>query len=404
MDEVLGSAVPVLNQIARLAPGVAKATQFAAYTLPAAFTIFQAAGLAHTFLVGDPAIVYIKAQVSRSADALESMSSSIESISQTLSTAFDQVRLQLMTVSCSACQSHSFTQREFGHKVYYDLRAHSRMKVGTLLPVLLVFNPGSTWHSHTEALLEEKPLPKALVYKFFTDFEALFSYAFLLCARDVIEPHREIHILLPSAHTYVIPAPFVIPAAIAPVIIAGDLNREGKPFVWLQKNVGHIKTSDIRHIGLLPGPPLLEDTVKPVGLSPTMIKFGTTLAIQVGVAITSDRGFGTAMLDFGILATTSAAGYMYGSLLEDVVKPVYLSPMVITYGTSLTATSCYAGLCGHSIIRGAITGAMTTIGSMAVSFLALRFSKSTQGLVCMLLVFLDDMPAHRSHHNTVICR
>ena len=171
MDEVLGSAVPVLNQIASLTPGVVKATQFAAYTLPAAFTIFQAAGLAHTFLVGDPAIAYIKAQVSQSADALKSMSSSIESISQTLSTVFDQVRLQSMTVSCSACQFHSFTQHEFGHKVYYDLRAHSRMKVGALLPVLLVFNPGSTWHSHTEALIEKKPLPRALVYKFFIDFK-----------------------------------------------------------------------------------------------------------------------------------------------------------------------------------------------------------------------------------------
>jgi hypothetical protein len=111
-----------------------------------------------------------------------------------------------------------------------------------------VYHPGTEWHASFEALLEANPLPSLLGHTH--SLELIGHYVSQM--RISIGLKATVHILMPSAHMYVIPDDFGVDSALFPIRFEGEIGYSAQPYVWL--NMPAVEDSCLHHIGRVPQP------------------------------------------------------------------------------------------------------------------------------------------------------
>lgn len=110
----------------------------------------------------------------------------------------------------------------------------------------LIYHPGTDWHASFEALLQAEPLPRLLGYTHSLD---LIGY-FVSQMRDLIGLKATVHVLMPSAHMYIISEDFALDPAVFPIVFEGELGYSAQPHVWV--NMPAVADTCFHHIGRLP--------------------------------------------------------------------------------------------------------------------------------------------------------
>ncbi|GAB7330771.1 hypothetical protein MBLNU13_g02321t1 [Cladosporium sp. NU13] len=111
--------------------------------------------------------------------------------------------------------------------------------------LFFVYHPGSNWWPEFDKLLKKSPLAGFCGKT--NEIEALIMalVSIRLAVRDKPEQHV-FHVLVPSAHLYVITDVIVIPEYLGPISIEGEKDRRNKPFVYVtMPKCYHTLTSNI---------------------------------------------------------------------------------------------------------------------------------------------------------------
>jgi hypothetical protein len=114
----------------------------------------------------------------------------------------------------------------------------------------IVYHPGTAWHAAFNEMLKTKPLRNFIG----TTDNIDVLRASLPSIRRCIGPEATIHILLPSAHLYIVPEYVRVPQDIQPLRITGQRHHTGAPFVHVPLDLDGQDDSSVRDVGLLPIP------------------------------------------------------------------------------------------------------------------------------------------------------
>jgi hypothetical protein len=110
----------------------------------------------------------------------------------------------------------------------------------------LIYHPGTDWHASFEAILEKVPPLPTLAGKTHNLDSLQVSAAKI---REMISLEATIHILMPSAHEYLLPDNFALDPALFPIVFEGELGYSSQPYVWV--NMPAVKDTCFHHIGRL---------------------------------------------------------------------------------------------------------------------------------------------------------
>lgn len=171
----------------------------------------------------------------------------------------------------------------------------SRKKVANYY---FVFQPATDWHPRFNNMMREQHLPGFVGCT--NSLEALGPY--LIEFRKLVGPEPILHILLPSAHMYVVEEELIIPADLQPLRFTGQVHSKGSPYVYAA--IEGLDKTDIWNVGLLPKPNVLGTWTK-VGAAAGGIGAGIAGAIA-GVAVGGALaivGVGVAFPAMGMVAT-----------------------------------------------------------------------------------------------------
>lgn len=159
-----------------------------------------------------------------------------------------------------------------------------------------VYHPASDWHPRFNAMVKAKPLPG-----FVGACNSLSALGlFLPNFRAAIGPSAVIHLLLPSAHMYVLAEEVVVPAEILPLKITGQRHYSNHPYC--HATIAGLDECDVQEVGLLPKP-------NNVGAGTTAGAVGA--GVGVGLAAGAVSAVTTAVV-FGVLCPVSAPFFVAG--------------------------------------------------------------------------------------------
>jgi hypothetical protein len=108
-----------------------------------------------------------------------------------------------------------------------------------------VYHPATDWHAPFNNKMRENRLPGFVGCT--NSIDALGIY--LVEFRRIIGPEAIIHILLPSAHMYVIEQDITVIKELQPIKITGQVHRSGNPYVHAA--IEGLEEADIRDVGCL---------------------------------------------------------------------------------------------------------------------------------------------------------
>lgn len=122
-------------------------------------------------------------------------------------------------------------QTQFPQQVYNFVKGHSdRAAESSKQEFFFVYHPSDEWHGTFNQLLNQiGPLPG---FCGCTANMTLLIF-FLPYFRRTIEHDARIHILLPTAHMYVLPDVLTLPSSIGLLSMSGAWHHSGNPYVYL---------------------------------------------------------------------------------------------------------------------------------------------------------------------------
>lgn len=184
-----------------------------------------------------------------------------------------------------------------------------------------VYHPATDWHAAFNIKMRESRLPGFVGCT--NNLDALG--AFLVRFRQVIGPDAVIHILLPSAHMYVIEEEVIVPAELQPIRFKGQIHRSGHPYV--HASIRGLDATNIQDVGRLIRPNKLGAWDK------------------VGAAA-------------GGIGAGVAGGLVGGAGLWGVGVAAFLlaGPVAIPFEAAILGGSALAGVLGGGSAAGAVTG------------------------------------------------
>lgn len=156
-----------------------------------------------------------------------------------------------------------------------------------------VYHPASDWHPALAELLKTRPLPGFIGAM--SNLDALG--VFLLEFRTAVGPDPILHVLLPSAHMYVLPEEINVPPALLPLRITGQSHYSNSPYC--HATVIGMDRSWLRDVGILPPRPHKED----ISVSGRIAATSAACGAGVGAAVaTYFGGCATGGAAFGLLS------------------------------------------------------------------------------------------------------
>lgn len=111
-----------------------------------------------------------------------------------------------------------------------------------------VYHPASDWHPAFHDMIRSNPLPGFVGAC--NNLNALG--VFLSTFRKAVGSEAVIHILLPSAHMYVLPEEILVSADILPLRMTGQMHMSNQPYC--HATITGLDACDVREIGMLPKP------------------------------------------------------------------------------------------------------------------------------------------------------
>jgi hypothetical protein len=111
-----------------------------------------------------------------------------------------------------------------------------------------VYHPATDWHAPFNMMIRKTPLPGFVGCT--NSIEGLGLY--LSEFRKLVGPEAVLHVLLPSAHMYVIEENISIPQELQPMKIVGQRHYSGNPYV--HASVEGLREHEIRDVGLVVKP------------------------------------------------------------------------------------------------------------------------------------------------------
>jgi hypothetical protein len=190
-----------------------------------------------------------------------------------------------------------------------------------------VYHPATDWHAPFSNMVRKEPLPGFVGATDSLDALGLYLIKF----RKVVGPEAVIHILMPSAHMYVIKEEITVPAALQPLRITGQKHYSGNPYV--HATIQGMDEADLRDIGLL---------VKPNKLGAGDVAGAVAGGLGAGIA-----GGAVACIGVGFLAVAGCT----------VAGPVFLASAAADL---VIGGGMIAGLLGGGSAAGAVTGVAIT--------------------------------------------
>jgi hypothetical protein len=112
--------------------------------------------------------------------------------------------------------------------------------------IFFIYHPGTDWHASFEALQAKRPIPSLVGWTHSLDLIGRYASEI----RQAIGPETRIHILMPSAHLYLIPDDFKLDRAMSPCVFEGELAYTAMPYVHV--NIPKLDESHFHQIGRLP--------------------------------------------------------------------------------------------------------------------------------------------------------
>ncbi|KUJ14921.1 uncharacterized protein LY89DRAFT_124934 [Mollisia scopiformis] len=161
--------------------------------------------------------------------------------------------LKKLTESAQVANSLQY-QAHFGQHVHDFVASRIRAckksdadgKDSSTTDYFFVYHPRTDWHASFERHIEEKPLPNLLGW---THNLELIAH-FVSQIRATIGPEATVHILMPSAHMYIVPEEFTLDQSLFPLVFEGELADSSEPYVYL--NMPELDASSFHQIGRLP--------------------------------------------------------------------------------------------------------------------------------------------------------
>lgn len=116
--------------------------------------------------------------------------------------------------------------------------------------VFMMYHPATDWHSVFHELNKKAPLQGLIGWS--NSMEALLLYARRL--RSVVPSNTVIHILLPSAHTYLFKDLFEVSEELFPLAFEGQIHHSGDPYVFVNVTDESLNRVYFNDVGLVPRP------------------------------------------------------------------------------------------------------------------------------------------------------
>jgi hypothetical protein len=188
-----------------------------------------------------------------------------------------------------------------------------------------IYHPGTDWHASFENLLEGKSLPTLLGYTH--SLELIGHYISEM--RLSIGVKATVHVLMPSAHTYVVRDDFTLEPSLFPIKFEGELGYSARPHVWI--NMPTVQDACFSHISRVPQ---TKQTNKPRWNGRNRSLIGTSVAVPSGIV----GGFGGA-----------AAGLVGLALLTPIGFPALVVGAVVIGAVAGTTTAMGTGTIAEKI-------------------------------------------------------
>lgn len=218
-------------------------------------------------------------------------------------------------------------QTTFAQHVHDFVALHSDRAAASLLQeFFFVYHLSNEWHGAFNRLLKSAPIPA--LCGFSENLNVLM--AFLPEFRKTVGPDAKIHILLPTAHLYVLPDVLTVPSSIGTIYMSGDLHHSGNPYV-------HLTVQNLEAVGCQ-GIKLIQHLATTTSSSPT-------------------RGLGMTILKHTSSVAAGVGAGVGGACLSVVVMGVGVAICPPLVGAALFGEFCFAG----TLLGGAVAGTTTGI-------------------------------------------
>jgi len=171
-------------------------------------------------------------------------------------------------------------QTAFAQRVHDFVVLHSDRAAASLQQeFFFVYHPSNEWHGAFNRLLKSTPIPA--LCGFTENLNVLMTY--LPEFRKMVGPDVKIHILLPTAHLYVLPDVLTVPSSIGSLSMSGDLHHSGNPYVHL--TVQNFEAVGCQGIKLIHHLPTTTSSRPTHGLGMTVLKHTSSVVAGVGAGI-----------------------------------------------------------------------------------------------------------------------
>jgi hypothetical protein len=256
-----------------------------AFKLAGAFTTFSAVTLPMCAITSTVSGIYATAKF---LELGQTISEDVKKLAESV-----DITVSLQYQAFFAQHVHNFTAARI--QAAKDQRRASGGKESDT-DYFFIYHPGTDWHASFEALISKKPLPTLLGK---TNSLDLIS-RFVADIRSSIGVSATVHILMPSAHMYLIPEEFSLHQSLSPLVFEGETAYSTQPYVYL--NMPEVPDSHLHQIGRLQSKKA--STKKPANESVRTL-VSTSAAVPAGIF----GGFGGAILGVaGVLVLAPFAG------------------------------------------------------------------------------------------------
>nr|POE60984.1 hypothetical protein CFP56_64693 [Quercus suber] len=196
----------------------------------------------------------------------------------------------------------------FHHPAAVEPDTDSQQQQAKPAHYFFVYHPGNDWHAPFNSLLRNNPLPGFVGATNNLDALGLF----LLDFRKLVGPTAIMHVLLPSAHMYVIPDKITVAQEHLPLRVTGQTHRSGNPYV--HASIVGLSDDCITDVGLLPIPNEVTTSTM-VGAVSGGIGAGVAGTVVGGVGIAFVVAFGCTLAGPALVTAAALDIAVTGSMI-----------------------------------------------------------------------------------------